>query len=160
MKLSHLISVATLLCAQSVSAATLRLDATALPSLSGDVVSDFSITFEDTGDGLLDISEILNFSGASFLAVGRVVETFLEIHAVPLIEGFTNGSGDRWAMGTDMGGTLLATTDWQYQISTAGPRLQTARAVATVPVPGAGLMLLAGVAGIGLAGRRRAMRRT
>lgn len=152
MKPTRILAIAALVSGltTAASAATMQLEATALTSLSGDVVSDFSITFEDTGNGLLDRAEITAFSGLSYLRAGAsVAEQFIYVDMVPLLTGIAGGTSDRWAFADDMSGTLLAASNWSYRVSTVQAQS------ADVPIPAAGLLLPMALAGLGLAKRRK-----
>ena len=71
--------------------AVLRLDSSA-QLFNGEVrFTDFQVDFQDTGDGLLQFDEILNFSGVD--AILAPLTSYTDIAYVPEITGVSTASG-------------------------------------------------------------------
>ena len=101
----------------TVSAATLRLDAT---SLSPDWAS-FEVVFSDTGDGLLQYEEITSHTGL-LGSDGTLFDFLAGVPTIPDIStvgGPCNQEPDRWCfVSREMGlGVTITTDEFTYLIS-------------------------------------------
>jgi hypothetical protein len=121
--------------------------------LDPDFVSDFSILFDDTGDGLLHFNEVVYFSGVTQIPDAAFFGTLLHVPDIP--NGSINSqdfldlsiyTSNEWDFSDPPFFTELAST-WEYNIS-------------IVPLPGA-LPLFASALGVmGLLGWRRKRKQT
>ncbi len=138
----QVILAAMLFCAAfSANAALMQLDAT---NVDG-AFSDFSIVFDDSGDGLFEYSELVSFSGIEEL--GFLFRDYTELAGVPEIAGVSIGSGyntgsyDFWFVVSDTfpepDGWL--TMRWSYEISGA-----------EVPEPSTLMLFMLGLLGLGV----------
>jgi hypothetical protein len=110
------------------------------------IVSDFSITFNDTGNGLLDFSEITSFSGVTDLTISVLLP---EVFQLPSISGFvvgnspiTNCSTDLWCFGINTPNASHGVGQWSYSLS-------------ATPLPAALPLFASGLGALGLLGWRR-----
>ncbi|MEM6310167.1 MAG: VPLPA-CTERM sorting domain-containing protein [Pseudomonadota bacterium] len=137
----------TLICAAPAAASTLTFTATSqFPNQS----SDFSIVFDDADkDGLLSFDEVVSFSGFTSLQSGNSYSELLRVSPVPALtdepQTFTSGGFaiNSWLFGEGSDRTTAQPSSFTY-------------AIATVPVPASALLLLAGLAGLAVAQRKRA----
>ena len=128
----------------SASAAWIKLDAAPVSGPFG----DFSIKFDDAGDGLLDLSEVLTFSGV--LDADRHA-TLTVLGGVPDIPGISRSSGllgpIYWGFGgPGLNSTFVPSDYFTYRLTAA----ETA-----VPEPAALSLALAGLSILGLSRIRR-----
>lgn len=143
------LSLAILLAPVMANAALIELTATNDgPTGTNGAFSGFSLVFNDTGDGLLQLDELVSFSGIDEL--GGSMRQYVEITGTPEVSGVStqsgyteSGSGAFWwlrtASSSNDDGWFAAR--WTYEVS-------------SVPAPGTLLLLGLGLAG--LAVRRRA----
>ena len=87
MKVLRLLALGLLSTSINANAVSLRLDATALDA----TFSDFFVFFEDTGDGLLQVNEITQFSGVDVHPLDAFYD---QLVAVPPIADISSLSGD------------------------------------------------------------------
>jgi hypothetical protein len=115
--LKHAVAVGLFLVAGHTQAGVIRFDASsAIPGL----ISGFSVTYNDSsGDGLLQIEEIVAFSGVTILG-----HSFPVLVSVPTISGIATGLGKWWGFGGVVPLSLPSPV-WRYGNS-----------VAAVPEPG------------------------
>ena len=108
-----------------------------ITAISNDVrLSDFTIRFDDlSGDGLLQVDEILQFSGMTMTGFGTnfdglydVIIGARDINGISTLSGTVVGiSGPNWNMiqsASGIGGGCCAALYWSYS-----------SALATVPIP-------------------------
>jgi hypothetical protein len=127
----------------SARATTMTLEATSkLPT----IVSDFSITFNDTGNGLLDFSEITSFSGMTDFNIHVL---WPEVFQLPSISGFVVGNSPisgcaplEWCFGINTPGESNGVGLWTYSLS-------------ATPLPAALPLFASGLGALGLLGWRR-----
>lgn len=137
--------VCLLAVAGQANAGLITLTATSKTPFS---ISNFSVIFNDSSDGLLQIGEVVagGFSGVSFLGFGSSTN----LVSVADISGFASGTvGPNWVFSVTGFGNLLAPSDrWTYSKS---PDTTT-----SVPEPGTLDLLGAGLLALGwLRFRRR-----
>lgn len=146
MTMKAIVAAALLAVPVSASAATVyELEATAdFTSVDG-----FSLTFEDLdGDMLFSEDELLTFSGVQFNFGGEPF--FTRLTGVPEIAGISDGIGTLWqfndaAVFGGGGSGNTGVRSFSYNVSEFAP----------VPLPAAGLMLLAGLGGMAALRRRK-----
>lgn len=138
----------------SASASLYRLEAVSSAPSS---FSDFSLEFDDTGDGLLQINEILSFSGITIEG-----DFFDDVTQVPDLGGVSSLSGT--CPGRDPANTWCFTRVFEGQIEsrqtdglTDGSGLWSftrVPLVQDVPEPTSAALLLLGLAGLATTRRR------
>ncbi|MFV2037934.1 MAG: VPLPA-CTERM sorting domain-containing protein [Paracoccaceae bacterium] len=129
--------------------------------------SDFSIGFNDDGDGLLEFSEVTSFSGFTFLGslVYGTLDTIPEISGISSFGAsffstylITAHDSDAWVFQNGSGGYVWVDSEvftYEITLDQNGGETETP---AVVPLP-ATLPLLAGALGFfGIAARRRKSR--
>lgn len=137
--------------AASAHAATVSYRLTATPtSFAG--FTGFTIDYTDTDmDGLLELSEVTNFSGTSF-DERLPGEAFTILNAIPDIRGFAESGRSApwffWSFERASGGVSADSYfSYNYEVNPVE--------IAPVPLPAAGGLLLLGLGGL-VAMRRRA----
>ncbi len=151
----QIVCAALVLCSPVADAALLRL--TADPVVHRETLGGFEVTFEDTGDGLLQFQELVVFSGVE--AFGRLWPFLVDVPDIPDFSTLSCPSlpchgglpSDWWTFGLQPGlrHLLSSSENYTYSIDVV---------VHKVPEPGT-LSLLAALATIGvLIGVRRPRR--
>jgi hypothetical protein len=141
-----LLAVGLVCVGSPANASLLRMDATSTHPTS---ISDFFLLFDDTGNGLLEVSEVTSFSGVTLGSAGRF-NILVNIPTIPDISIGTSCFGDTafWCFESFDFITLPApTTAWTYAIRTVS---------SPAPEPGALALFGLGLAGLGFTRRRRA----
>ena len=102
-------------------------------------VTDFTIGFNDTGDGLLQFTEVTSFSGTSFN--GYALDDLTQVAATP----FSTGNPTYWGLAAsgDPLGYLILATRWTYSVR-------------SVPEPGTLALLGIGLVGLSVSRRKKA----
>ena len=144
MKVLRLLALGLLSTSINANAVSLRLDATALDA----TFSDFFVLFEDTGDGLLQVNEITQFSGVDVHPLDAFYD---QLVAVPAIADISSLSGDcpepAWCFRSSNPALLLVVAGsrfWSYAITPA-----------SVAEPGSLALLGLGLFWLGLTQGRR-----
>jgi hypothetical protein len=137
-------TLATALClAAPAQAATIQLEFDIL----GDAFSDFAIRYDDAdGDALFDLSELTLFSGVTRLSDGTVFAALLGAPAIPGVIDSTRATWIFAEAGEDSGPVFR---DESIAF------LRAVEIPAAVPLPAPAMLLLGGLAALGLASRRR-----
>jgi hypothetical protein len=149
MRASHWILGLLVFAGVQAHAGLISFQATSLlPALA----TNFNVIYDDTGDGLLQVGEILTFSGVTFTGVAPALDGFYyQIVAVPNIAGLASGTGGGGGGGWDMrrlsdGAVFSPTVNaWSY-------------AATPVPEPGALSLLAVGLLALGYLRHRRVAR--
>ena len=141
----------------AANADLIRLEATSQVTSGLFVYSDFDLVFDDTGDGILQLAEIISFSGVtrndrlydSIVQVGEVAGLFefsVDPDRVQIAAMTSWGFAIGAAIGSGIGEPAAPGEIWTYNLT----RL-------TIPVsePGTLALLTIGLFGIGLARRRQ-----
>ncbi len=151
--LSAFFAAVLMLLAGQADAGLLKLHAaSAQANNPSTTISDFEVIFDDNGDGLFELAELVSFSGITVTPwIGRIPTTYTEITYVPFNAGYTIASNNSAAL------------NWNFSTGIVGqPSSSINNAVFTfsitpIDVPVAGMMplLLIG-AGLIAAKNRRA----
>lgn len=146
MRLLPVLTAASLLCATTASAATTY--GLYARSKAPDTYSNFSIEFSDyDGDREFSLNELTSFSGITlYERVDGAPLTLSAITGVPQLTGYSDGVEEFWGFASDGSAILTTGDDFDYDLSPLS---------AEVPVPASGLLLIGGLAAIGVARRRR-----
>ena len=131
----------------AANADLIRLDA---ESTSPSIYSDFFIIFDDTGDGLLQWDEIVDFSGLIYLPVPLTLD-FVE--RVPEISGISTRSWDPSIYENPLNIWLISNSYGSWHASY--PDDFFTYSLASVPEPGTLALLVIGLFGMSLARSRR-----
>ncbi len=129
---------------ETAAATPMTLEATRNSMGDPTSTSGFTIQFEDTGDGLLQLTEITSFSGMTYFYYGNLF--FDQVLSVPTVANVSSGNeGGFWVWGNsqgDSGGSEAYLFNYRRSSS--------------VPEPGALALLGLGLAGLCLRSRRKA----
>lgn len=122
-------------------------------------LTDWDITFNDTGDGLLQLAEITSFSGFTLTGSGAADGTYTVVSQVADISGVAAGGGGfLWGFKKDAAGAQLVAgaTRWEYcHVGVDCVSDGDGNGGAAVPEPTVWMLMIAAFAGLGLALRRR-----
>ncbi len=147
--------IAAALSTSSVRAATLTIHAASVTS----GLTDFEITFNDTGDGLLQLAEITSFTGFTYTGGSSADGFYSAVSQVADISGVAAGGGGfLWGFKKnpgDVGSLAAGATRWTYGFVTPpGGDGE----VSAVPEPSTWTLMILAFAGLASATRRRAAR--
>src|SRR5262245_61111756 len=128
-------------------------------SIHPELLSDFTIKFEDAGDGLLQLNEVTEFSGVTITLItitlmNRFGDTLLQVPEIenvtttsPVLNGTCSVLVNAWCFGVGSTPFLVAQPGfWRYALSPV---------TTAVPEPGTMSLLGAGLIALTFAGCRR-----
>jgi hypothetical protein len=114
-------------------------------------VDNFSLTFDDTGDALFELSELVSFSGITCLFCDPTID-FNAIQQVPTIPNISKLSGSSISGGNEW--TFLNDAGVIYSVG-IGRLTYVSTDIAQIPEPATLGLVGLGIAGAALARRRR-----
>jgi len=143
MKIKLTITLFILCISCNTHAVPSTLTATSQPPFSS--LPDFTISFNDTGDGLFELTELISFSGFTFLGNGLFYD---RLTGVPDIADVSVGSVSNWQFVSVSGNSGLGVRNdvWKYEISINN---------VSVPEPTSMALLGLGILGLGWTRRKK-----
>lgn len=146
--ISGILAAALLAVTDLATAVPLRLDATSLVAGLG----DFHVLFDDTGDRVLQLSEVSGFSGVRFLA-----DFYPTLLVVGESGGYTSPSAVVAGCGSFNGiaGWCFVDSNGTRRLAAPGGVWSFARSPVSVPEPGTLVLLGLGLVGLWLSKRRQ-----